>query len=102
MRESKEQIDYPLIQQALDRLELGLPSKPLPDSPAKRRLATTLMAKTVIIALTAGMSPVEGVTMSTRGGHLGRIRFAPQVSCSEATPITLKLLLRMMFVAMPT
>ena len=89
MRDSKEQIDYPLIQQALDRLELGLPSKPLPNSPAKRRLATTLMAKAVMISLTAGMAAVEAVTMSTRGGHLGRIRFAPKVSCSEAIPTML-------------
>ena len=35
VRESKEQIDRPLVQHALDQLELGLPSKPLPNSPAK-------------------------------------------------------------------
>ena len=64
---------------AMDKIRLGLPQRPLEDSPAKRRLATVEVGRAVAIALTPGMPPIENLSIKPRGGVMGRILFQPQV-----------------------
>lgn len=79
MREEAPQIDLNLLVTAMDKIRLGLPQRPLEDSPAKRRMATVEVGRAVAMALTPGMPPIENLSIKPRGGVMGRILFQPQV-----------------------
>ena len=63
----------------MDKIRLGLPQRPLEDSPAKRRMATVEVGRAVALALTPGMPPIENLSIKPRGDVMGRILFQPQV-----------------------
>lgn len=79
MREEVPEISLSLLLTAMDKIRLGLPQRPLEDSPAKRRMATVEVGRAVAIALTPGMPPIENLSIKPRGGVMGRILFEPQV-----------------------
>lgn len=83
MREEAPEISFQIILTAMDKIKLGLPQRPLEDSPAKRRMATVEVGRAVAIALTPGMPPIENLSTKPRGGVMGRILFRPQVWVSE-------------------
>lgn len=84
MREETPEISFDIILTAMDKIKLGLPQRPLEDSPAKRRMATVVVGRAVAIALTPGMPPIENLTMKPRGGVMARILFRPQVNPTAA------------------
>lgn len=77
VRRSAEQIDLDIVVEAMEKIRLGLPHRPLPDSDAKRRLATIQSGRAVACALTPGMPPIEQVSIQPRGGTVARILFVP-------------------------
>lgn len=79
MREEAPRISLNILLTAMDKIRLGLPQRPLEDSPAKRRMATVEVGRAVAIALTPGMPPIENLSIKPRGGVMGRILFQPQV-----------------------
>lgn len=79
VREEAAQITVDIILTAMDKIKLGLPQRPLEDSPAKRRMITVEVGRAVAIALTPGMPPIENLSTKPRGGVMGRILFRPQV-----------------------
>lgn len=79
VREEAPQISLNILMTAMDKIRLGLPQRPLEDSPAKRRMAIKEVGRVVAIALTPGMPPIENLSIKPRGGVLGRILFEPQV-----------------------
>lgn len=79
VREEAPQISLSLLVTAMDKIKLGLPQRPLEDSPAKKRMATVEVGRAVAIALTPGMPPIENISIKPRGGVMGRILFQPQV-----------------------
>ena len=83
VREEAPQISLSLLLTAMDKICLGLPQRPLEDSPAKRRMAMVEVGRAVAIALTPGMPPIENLSIKPRGGVMGRILFQPQVSNSQ-------------------
>lgn len=83
VREEAPQISLSLLLTAMDKIRLGLPQRPLEDSPAKRRMAMVEVGRAVAIALTPGMPPIENLSIKPRGGVMGRILFQPQVSNSQ-------------------
>lgn len=82
VREEAPQITAETILTAMDKIKLGLPQRPLEDSPAKRRMSTVEVGRAVAIALTPGMPPIENLSTKPRGGVMGRILFRPQVYLS--------------------
>ncbi|DBB13646.1 TPA: hypothetical protein ACH3X3_000668 [Trebouxia sp. C0006] len=78
VREEAPQISLNILMTAMDKIRLGLPQRPLKDSPAKRRMATVEVGRAVAIALTPGMPPIENLSIKPRGGVMGRILFQPQ------------------------
>ncbi|KAL3137049.1 hypothetical protein ABBQ32_006634 [Trebouxia sp. C0010 RCD-2024] len=78
VREEVPEISLSLLLTAMDKIRLGLPQRPLEDSPAKRRMATVEVGRAVAIALTPGMPPIENLSIKPRGGVMGRILFEPQ------------------------
>lgn len=95
VRHQKEAIDLPLIQEAIDKRELGLATARLPDTPAKRRLATVEAGRAVALALTPGIPPLERLTIAPRGPILSRLSFAhgvrPPAPRQHAGPGSLRL-----------
>lgn len=87
VRKDAQAIDMSLIQEAMDKRSLGLPSARLPDSEAKTRMATVQAARAVATALTPGLPPLVHCSIQPRGGHMSRIIFLPQVPafCSPHT-----------------
>ena len=85
VRHQKESIDLPLIQEAIDKRQLGLATGKLPDTPAKRRLATVEAGRAVALALTPGIPPLERLTIAPRGPILSRLTFAEQVQHMRLT-----------------
>ena len=79
VRHQKESIDLALIQEAVDKRELGLATGRLPDSAAKRRLALVEAGRAVALALTPGIPPLERLTIEPRGPILSRLSFEYQV-----------------------
>ncbi len=79
VRKDAQQIDMALIREAMDKRALGLPSPKLPDSEAKRRMATVQAARAVATCLTPGLPPLVHCSIQPRGGHMSRIIFLPQV-----------------------
>lgn len=79
-----------ILMTAMDKIRLGLPQRPLEDSPAKRRLATVEVGRAVAIALTPGMPPIENLSIKPRGGVMGRILFQPQVIIIQHSSTTFK------------
>lgn len=78
VRMNKPEIDYEIALLAIEKYRMGLPQPLPPDSAAKRRAAATQAGRTVAYALTAGMPPVENVSIMPRGGSGGRVMFRPQ------------------------
>ncbi|KAK9817951.1 hypothetical protein WJX72_004798 [[Myrmecia] bisecta] len=78
VRRGSAQIDMTMMMEAMDKLRLGLPQPALPDSPAKRRMATIAAGRAVAAVLTPGLPPLEHLTIRPRGGVMGRILFMPQ------------------------
>lgn len=90
VREEAPQISMSILVTAMDKIRLGLPQRPLEDSPAKRRMATVEVGRAVAIALTPGMPPIENLSIKPRGGVMGRILFEPQVpSCVHFIDVAL-------------
>ena len=79
VRKDAQAIDMSLIQEAMDKRTLGLPSARLPDSEAKTRMATVQAARAVATCLTPGLPPLVHCSIQPRGGHMSRIVFLPQV-----------------------
>lgn len=79
VRHQKEVIDLPLIQEAIDKRELGLATARLPDTPAKRRLALVQAARAVAMAITPGVPQLERLSIAPRGPILSRLSFANTV-----------------------
>lgn len=75
VRHKSKGIDLRIVLEAMDKIKLGLPQKPLENSPAKRRLAIQVAARAVAFALTPGFPPLELATIKPRGGQLGRLLF---------------------------
>ena len=78
MRQNQRDIDLSILKDAMDKVRLGLPHQPLPDSAAKRQYAAVEAARAVSFALTAGLPPIEHVTIRPRGATVTRILFVPQ------------------------
>jgi cell division protease FtsH len=83
VRRDSASIDLPILKEAMDKVRLGLPHTPLPDSAAKRRYAAVEAARAVAFALTPGLPPLEHVTIRPRGGAQARILFVPQEPRSD-------------------
>lgn len=83
VRADSPTIDLPILKLAMDKIRLGLPHTPLPDSPAKRRFAVIEAARAVAFALTPGMPQLEHVTIRPRGDAQARILFVPQEPRSD-------------------
>lgn len=78
VRRDKPNLTLDVLKEAMDKIRLGLPHTPLPDSEAKRRFALVEAARAVAFALTPGLPPLEHVTIRPRGGAQARILFVPQ------------------------
>ena len=78
VRKDSDTITLDILKEAMEKVKLGLPHTPLPDSPAKRHFAVLQAARAVAFALTAGLPPIEHVTIRPRGGSQARILFVPQ------------------------
>lgn len=83
VRRDSPTIDLPILKEAMDKVRLGLPHTPLPDSAAKRHFAAVEAARAVAFALTPGLAPLEHVTVRPRGGAQARILFVPQEPRSD-------------------
>lgn len=78
VRRDSPTLTLDVLKEAMDKVRLGLPHTPLPDSDAKRRFALVEAARAVAFALTPGLPPLEHVTIRPRGGAQARILFVPQ------------------------
>ena len=85
VRHQKLAIDLPLIQEAIDKRQLGLATGRLPDSEAKRRLALVEAGRAVALALTPGIPPLEHLSIAPRGPILSRLSFAHVVCLRPAS-----------------
>lgn len=83
VRRDTPSIDLGILKEAMEKVRLGLPHTPLPDSPAKQRFAIVEAARAVAFALTPGLPPLEHVTVQPRGGAQARILFVPQEPRSD-------------------
>ena len=83
VRRDSSTIDISILKEAMDKVRLGLPHTPLPDSEAKRRFAAVEAARAVAFALTPGLPLLEHVTIRPRGGAQARILFVPQEPRSD-------------------
>ena len=77
VREGKRGIDMPVILEAMDKVKLGLPGRPLPENEGKRRFALVQAAKAVAVALTPAMPQIERVMIRPRSGKMARILTRP-------------------------
>ncbi|GMH32625.1 hypothetical protein BSKO_00459 [Bryopsis sp. KO-2023] len=66
------------IRDAMEKARVGLPQEKLPESKAKRFLATVQAGKAVALALTPGMPDLEAVSIRPQGNVIGRILFEPR------------------------
>ena len=79
VRKDLPEINMQLIREVMDKRVIGMASKPLPDSIAKRRMAVTVAARAVAVALTPGLPPLQRVSILPRGNNMSRMDFMPQV-----------------------
>ncbi|KAK9806474.1 hypothetical protein WJX73_000984 [Symbiochloris irregularis] len=78
VRHQKMAIDLDLITEAIDKRTLGLSTGRLPDTEAKRRLATVEAGRAVVLALTPGIPQLERLSIAPRGPILSRLSFVYQ------------------------
>lgn len=75
-----QEISLALVREVMDKRVMGLAGTPLPESPAKRRLAAVSAARAVVISLTPGLPPLQRMSIVPRGENMTRTLFMPQVS----------------------
>lgn len=80
VRKDEPEISMEIINEVMDKRNLGLAASRLPESPAKQQLARIVAARAVVVALTPGMPPLQRLTILPRGDAIARTLFLPQVS----------------------
>jgi ATP-dependent Zn protease len=88
VRYAKREVDMEIIEMALAKLRVGLPSASLPLTKAKRHLASTLAGRAVAMAGTAGMPLIEGISIKPYGTQQGRIIHPPQDMTASGRDVT--------------
>lgn len=88
VRYAKPAVDMDVIQRALAKLRVGLPSASLPLTKAKRHLASTLIGRACAMASTPGMPRVDSVSIKPYGTQQGRIIHPPQDLTAAGRDVT--------------
>lgn len=88
VRFAKAAVDMEVIDMALAKLRVGLPSASLPLSKAKRHLASTLAGRAVAMAQTPGMPRIEAISIKPYGTQQGRILHPPQDLTAAGRDVT--------------
>ena len=75
VRHDKDQIDWDVVSEALEKRDLTAAPTPPPKGEAGRRLAVIHAARAVASAITPGFPRVDGVGIDGRGAMVARIKF---------------------------
>lgn len=75
VRHDKDQIDWEILAEALEKRDLTAKPSPPPKGEAGRRLALIHAARAVASAITPGFPRVDGVGIDGRGAMVARIKF---------------------------